>query len=152
PAPAAPIGEAGEASRPGAQARDWYARARRATAEDLRASVASCPSRRASAPAHVACDSRPAQRPDRGGRHLDREHAAQAAALTGDGYWLGYVWRAPPSSSSPSRYATAAASVRERTSSFARMRDTCTLAVFSAMKSSWPISRLVAPRASRART
>ena len=35
--------------------------------------------------------------------------------------------------SSPSRCATPAASVRERTSSLARIRDTCTLAVFSAM-------------------
>ena len=35
--------------------------------------------------------------------------------------------------SSPSRCATPAASVRERTSSLARMRETCTLAVFSAM-------------------
>ena len=35
--------------------------------------------------------------------------------------------------SSPSRWATPAASVRERTSSLARIRETCTLAVFSAM-------------------
>ena len=35
--------------------------------------------------------------------------------------------------SRPSRWATPAASVRERTSSLARIRETCTLAVFSAM-------------------
>ena len=34
---------------------------------------------------------------------------------------------------SPTRWATAAASVRERTSSLERMRETWTLAVFSAM-------------------
>jgi hypothetical protein len=34
---------------------------------------------------------------------------------------------------SPTRWASAAASVRERTSSLERMRDTWTLAVFSAM-------------------
>ena len=55
-------------------------------------------------------------------------------------------------SASPWRTATAAASVRERTSSLARMRDTCTLAVFSAMCSSRPISRLVAPPATSAST
>ena len=49
----------------------------------------------------------------------------------------------------PRRCATAAASVRLRTSSLARMRDTCTLAVFSAMKSCAPISRFVAPPATQ---
>src|SRR4029453_16302579 len=71
--------------------------------------------------------------------------------------WLIQRRRCPPYPAaprppSPSRPATAAASVRERTSSLARMRDTCTLAVFSAMCSSSPISRLVEPRATRART
>jgi len=42
--------------------------------------------------------------------------------------------------------------VRDRTSSFARIRVTCTLAVFSAMKSAAPTSRFVAPRATRRRT
>jgi Enolase, C-terminal TIM barrel domain len=41
-------------------------------------------------------------------------------------------------------------SVRLRTSSFARIRETWTLAVFAAMKSAAPISRFVAPRAGHA--
>ena len=42
--------------------------------------------------------------------------------------------------------------MRLRTSSLERIRETCTLAVFSAMKSWEPISRLVAPPASSAST
>ncbi len=46
----------------------------------------------------------------------------------------------------PSRRATAAASVRERTPSLARMLETCTLTVFSLMYSSRANCRLVRPR------
>ena len=58
----------------------------------------------------------------------------------------------PTSPSRPRRWATAAASVRLRTSSLARIRETWTLAVFSAMKSESPISRFVRPSATRTRT
>ncbi len=50
------------------------------------------------------------------------------------------------------RCATAAACVRLRTPSLARIRDTCTLAVFSAMNSAAPICRFVAPSAISAST
>ena len=52
----------------------------------------------------------------------------------------------------PWRWATAAASVRLRTSSLERIRDTWTLAVFSAMNRRSPISRLVAPETTSSST
>ena len=52
----------------------------------------------------------------------------------------------------PWRWATAAASVRPRTSSLVRIRETCTLAVFSAMNRRSPISRFVAPAATSSST
>ena len=53
---------------------------------------------------------------------------------------------------SPRRCAAVAASTRERTPSLARIRETWTLAVFSEMNSVSPISRLVCPSATSART
>ena len=52
----------------------------------------------------------------------------------------------------PTRWATAAASIRLVTPSLRRMLDTWTLAVFSETYSSAPISRFVLPAATRART
>ena len=52
----------------------------------------------------------------------------------------------------PTRWATAAASVRERTSSLERIRETWTDAVFSAMYRAAPISRFVLPFARSAST
>ena len=66
--------------------------------------------------------------------------------------WMVNAAARPAQLAIPCRCATAAASVRLRTSSLERMRETWTLAVFSAMNSSAPISRLVAPRASSPRT
>jgi len=60
--------------------------------------------------------------------------------------------RAAAGQSRCSRCATAAAWVRLRTPSLLRIRDTCTLAVFSAMYSAAPICRLVAPSATSTST
>ena len=79
----------------------------------------------ASAPATSSARARPRRRRSRASPRC----SARAAALRRQTGRPG----AQTTASSPSRCATPAASVRERTSSFARIRETWTLAVFSAM-------------------
>ena len=62
---------------------------------------------------------------------------------------LEAAWAGPTRPTVP---AIAAAWARERAPSLARMRDTCTLAVFSLMNSASPIWRFVRPAATRAST
>ena len=82
-----------------------------------------------------------------------RRPAVALAAKTAAASVAGAGW---PETPEPvyrcSRCATAAAWVRLLTPSFERIRETCTLAVFSAMNSAAPIWRLVAPSATSAST
>ena len=94
---------------------------------------------------HVAAGER-----DAAADALGRSHAI--AAELGAGWLRGEIESlaararltlpgAAPAAAEPA--AAPAASVRVRTSSLARIRDTCTLAVFSEMNSVSPIRRLV---------